>query len=310
MSRDQRQIHRILAEVASHYDLLGVEPDATDEAIKRAYYEKARAFHPDAHASSSVTLRREAERAMRDLNEAWNTLRSARARRAYDEDLARERAAFETAQDRRRDRRRRMHGEQAHTPLALGSGFRYWLGSTGMLSDDDGGARVALAVDGAGDLAPLQRLAPNGLWALHAQRAPIGDEQLHHLAGLRGLTFLDLSGTRVTDAGLLHLQGLFNLEVLMLWDTAITDEGLFLLRHLTSLRHLGLGNTAVTDAGLAHLFALHRLRVLQLWGTEVHGPGLSSLQGLKNLEIVTVPWKVRGRARRRLKRSLPVALIS
>lgn len=292
--------------MTSHYDLLGVEPDATEAQIKRAYYDKARAFHPDAHAAASVALRRQADRAMRDLNEAWNTLRNARTRRSYDEDLAQSRET----NDRRRSRRRRAQEHHNHPPLALGSGFRYWLGSTGILSSDDGEARVALAVDGATDLAPLERLAPNGLWALHAQRAPVTDNQLRHLAGLRGLSFLDLSGTAVTDAGLVHLQGLFNLEVLMLWDTAVTDEGLFLLRHLTSLRHLGLGNTAITDTGLAHLFALHRLRLLQLWGTEVHGPGLTSLHGLKALEIVTLPWKVRGGARRRLKRAIPTAAVT
>ena len=292
--------------MTSHYDLLGVEPNATSEQIKRAYYDKARAFHPDTHASSSATLKLEAEHAMRDLNVAWNTLRDLATRTAYDRDLVGERGV----QDRRRERRRRAHERRAHPPLSIGSGFRYWLGSSGVVAGDDGATRMALAVDGARDLTPLERLAPNGLWALHAQRSPVTDVQLRHLSGLRGLSFLDLSGTPVTDAGLVHLQGLFNLEVLMLWDTAITDEGLFLLRHLTSLRHLGLGNTAVTDAGLAHLFALHRLRLLQLWGTDVHGPGLSDLHGLKGLEIVTLPWKVRGGARRRLKRALPAAAIT
>lgn len=292
--------------MASHYDLLGVEPDATGEEIKRAYYDKARAFHPDAHAVSSPTLQVEAERAMRDLNEAWNTLRDPAARTAYDAGLVGER----DRQERRRGRRRLVQERRRHPPLAIGAGFRYWLGSSGLIAGDDGATRLALAVDGATDLAPLGNLAPNGLWALHASRSAITDVQLRHLAGLRGLTFLDLSGTLITDAGLVHLQGLFNLEVLMLWDTAITDEGLFLLRHLTALRHLGVGNTTVTDAGLAHLFALHRLRLLQLWGTNVHGPGLSYLHGLQALEIVTLPWKVRGGARRRLKRALPTANIT
>ncbi len=291
--------------MTSHYDLLGVAPDATSDEIKRAYYDKARAFHPDTHAASSATLKFEAEQAMRDLNRAWNTLRNSATRRVYDRDLA----AEHESQDRRRARRRRA-SERRHPPLSIGAGFRYWLGSSGLVAADDGTPRMALAIDGARDLSPLERLAPNGLWALHGQRAPVTDSQLRHLSGLRGLSFLDLSGTPITDAGLVHLQGLFNLEVLMLWDTAVTDEGLSLLRHLTSLRHLGVGNTAVTDAGLAHLFALHRLRLLQLWGTDVHGPGLTYLHGLKALEIVTLPWKVRGRARRRLKRALPAATIT
>ena len=79
---------------------------------------------------------------------------------------------------------------------------------------------------------------------------------------------------------------------------------LALLGRLPNLCHLGIGDTAVTDRGLRHLSGLQHLRLLQLWGTQVQGPGLAALHGLPALRPVTVPWRVRGGHRRRLRAAL------
>lgn len=285
--------------MTTHYDVLGVTADASIADIKRAYYDKARRLHPDAHARSTVSVRDESERAMQELNAAWNTLRSRELRDRYDRLLEVEAEAALAARAGRR--RRPGPGSPA---LSIGSGFRYWLG--GMA-----GGRVAagggfnLSVEGAASLEPLRMLAPDRLWSLHAQKSLVDDQNLAHLAGHRGLRHLDLSSTRVTDAGLVHLQELQRLQTLHLWNTAITDTGLAFVGRLKHLRELGLGNTSVTDAGLAELKHLTELRVVQLSGTAVQGPGLAHLHHLPELEMVMLPWRIRGRHRRRLRSAIP-----
>ena len=293
--------------VRNHYDVLGVHPTASFEEIKRAYYRRARAYHPDSHSASSSRVRDEAEKNMATLNAAWRVLRDDDLRLRYDQSLA-----HPDGETPHRTGRRTYVRRSRPSPPALlaANGFRYWLGSLGTAVRGEGGDnRYNLSVEGARDLAPLKVLAPDKLWGLHAENSRIGDEQLMHLAGMAGLRLLDLTGTPITDVGLLHLQGLENLESLALWHTRITDAGLTLVGRVTSLIHLGLGATAVTDAGLAHLRHLTNLRSIQLWGTEVRGPGLQHLHGLTNLEMITLPWRVRGRHRARLRKALPNALI-
>jgi curved DNA-binding protein CbpA len=282
----------------SHYEVLGVRPTASVAEIKRAYYRKARKYHPDAHAGSEGTTLEGAERAMAELNAAWSVLRSAERRADYDDELARP------------HRHRGSKARNIPTALMVGRGFRYWLGSAGYhVRRGESAARLCLSVEGATDLAPLRRLIPDGLAALHAQGARIGDPQMEQLKGMTGLQLLDVSGTRVTDEGLLHLLDLVELDHLSLWDTAVSDKGMKVVGHMTGLRHLGLGNTGVTDSGLAALAGLENLRILQLWGTKVSGPGLEHLHGLKKLQIVSLPRRVGGRFRRRLRAAVPGILV-
>lgn len=53
------------------YEVLGVARDATPEQLRRAYVEQARRHHPDRHLQSSPAVRTEADRRMREVNEAW-----------------------------------------------------------------------------------------------------------------------------------------------------------------------------------------------------------------------------------------------
>lgn len=292
--------------MTSHYDVLGVHHEATPGEIKQAYYRRARAFHPDAHAGSTNPVLAEAQRAMSELNEAWNVLRDDQLRVKYDRHLAAvaERERPSTTPGRRRRPAARRDAKPI-PQLSVANGFRYWMSSCGSRSTPERGTRIHLSVEGATDFSPLRDLAPNGLWGLHADRSAMDDAALVHLGGMHGLQLLDISSTSVGDAGLVHLQGLENLETLSLWDTAITDAGLRLIARIPSLCLLGLGRTRVTDAGLAHLAGLEHLRILQLWGTDVTGPGLAHLHRLPNLERVTLPRRVRGRHRRRLRRARP-----
>ncbi|MFQ5558102.1 MAG: DnaJ domain-containing protein, partial [Acidimicrobiales bacterium] len=56
-----------------HYEVLGVAPDASKAAIRRAYLVQARRFHPDFHGNDPAARER-AEHRMRLVNRAWEEL--------------------------------------------------------------------------------------------------------------------------------------------------------------------------------------------------------------------------------------------
>jgi curved DNA-binding protein CbpA len=65
--------------MTTFYDILGVSPQATADDIRRAFRQTAKRLHPDT-ADGTETL-------MRQLNEAYETLRDPDRREAYDEAL-------------------------------------------------------------------------------------------------------------------------------------------------------------------------------------------------------------------------------
>lgn len=71
----------------SYYDVLGVEAEATSEAIRRAYRRRARDLHPDRQGEAAPADAATAARAMQELNEAWRVLGDAKRRAAYDRSL-------------------------------------------------------------------------------------------------------------------------------------------------------------------------------------------------------------------------------
>lgn len=62
------------------YDVLGMQPDASDAALRLAYRRAARANHPDTNGEASAAR-------MADINAAWQVLRDPRRRREYDLEL-------------------------------------------------------------------------------------------------------------------------------------------------------------------------------------------------------------------------------
>lgn len=65
--------------MATFYDRLGVSPQASTEDIRRAFRQTAKKLHPDTAAGT--------EAQMRQLNEAYETLRDPQRRTAYDASL-------------------------------------------------------------------------------------------------------------------------------------------------------------------------------------------------------------------------------
>ena len=73
----------------THYEVLGVDPGADTETIRRAYLVVAKATHPDRRQTGDPARAARAETHIRLANAAWSTLRDPERRAAYDATLRR-----------------------------------------------------------------------------------------------------------------------------------------------------------------------------------------------------------------------------
>lgn len=82
--------------MATHYEILGVDPDASHDELKRAYLELALRYHPDRQTGADEAALERSSWRMREVNEAWQVLQSPGRRARYDDELAAERRRRET----------------------------------------------------------------------------------------------------------------------------------------------------------------------------------------------------------------------
>jgi len=75
----------------THYEVLGVAPDASSAEIRRAYLRLARDHHPDLHASGGDRAQSDAAERMQALNAAFAVVGDDGPRARYDATLADER---------------------------------------------------------------------------------------------------------------------------------------------------------------------------------------------------------------------------
>ena len=66
-----------------YYNILGVDPGASDDEIKRMYHKLSKKYHPDANITDP-DLRKWSEDRMKELNEAYDTLKDPVKRAMYD----------------------------------------------------------------------------------------------------------------------------------------------------------------------------------------------------------------------------------
>ncbi len=76
----------------THYQVLGVQPDAEDLVIKAAYRALAQRYHPDKWSGDKA----EAEQRMSEINDAYTVLSDAAKRREYDAELRGDEGATST----------------------------------------------------------------------------------------------------------------------------------------------------------------------------------------------------------------------
>ena len=70
-----------MSDKKDYYEVLGVEKNATDEEIKKAYRKMAKKYHPDANPDN----KQEAEAKFKEVNEAYETLSDSQKRQMYDQ---------------------------------------------------------------------------------------------------------------------------------------------------------------------------------------------------------------------------------
>jgi internalin A len=137
--------------------------------------------------------------------------------------------------------------------------------------------------------------------------AGVTDAGVAHIAKVKGLRSISLSGPQVTDAGLEGLAALSDLAEISLSGTAVTDAGVKRLTRLRDLMTLSLKGTKVTDAGLREVGALTKLMSLGLDDTAVSDATLRQLEGLDMLfflSLVRCP-NVTDEGIARLQKALP-----
>lgn len=108
----------------SYYTILGVQPDARHDQIRKAFRERVRACHPDRVANLDEDLRRLAEEKMVELNEAYAVLRNPARRAAYDNRHGRRAAAVPADEPVRAETAgadaRRLAADAVRSPLPPG----------------------------------------------------------------------------------------------------------------------------------------------------------------------------------------------
>ena len=70
-----------MANKRDYYEVLGVDKNATDEELKKAYRRLAKKYHPDANPDNKT----EAEAKFKEINEAYETLSDKQKRQMYDQ---------------------------------------------------------------------------------------------------------------------------------------------------------------------------------------------------------------------------------
>ncbi|MDD9932143.1 MAG: DnaJ domain-containing protein [Myxococcales bacterium] len=78
----------------SYYEVLGVAPESSIDAIKHAFHSFARKYHPDRH-HDEPELHSKSVRIYRRGTEAYRVLLNPEARRLYDQGLAEGRVRFD-----------------------------------------------------------------------------------------------------------------------------------------------------------------------------------------------------------------------
>lgn len=129
-----RTLTGILEEL-DYYQVLELAPDAPTSAIRAAYHQTSRRFHPDAHRDAPPELQTQVAQIAKRIAEAYSVLRDPRRRQVYDRQLAGDQARVRmplAEAEAQADRQRRDQHE-GRTP----NGRRYFALAKADLSRGD-----------------------------------------------------------------------------------------------------------------------------------------------------------------------------
>ncbi|MBU1220822.1 hypothetical protein KKF34_08650 [Myxococcota bacterium] len=112
---------------------------------------------------------------------------------------------------------------------------------------------------------------------LTSKPADFNDDDMYFLSFNKYLTYLRISGTKISDKGLIHIANMTGLKTLDVSNNRIGDEGMKYLGKLENLTSLNLSQTLVTDAGLVELKNLKSLYSISINDVNVTGQGLRHL---------------------------------
>ncbi|HMO80631.1 MAG TPA: DnaJ domain-containing protein [Pyrinomonadaceae bacterium] len=157
-------------ESETFYDLLGVDEKAGIDEIKHAYFGMAKLFHPDRYHKEEPTTLRRIQVAFTNLAHAYETLKNAESRKAYDFKVRKELEA-------REQRRAQGLGENevAEDVKATSSRENFEEGMKALADDDYDAASTFLA-------RAVHYSPENALYRAYYGHALSGDDRMRHKA--------------------------------------------------------------------------------------------------------------------------------
>jgi internalin A len=125
--------------------------------------------------------------------------------------------------------------------------------------------------------------------ALFLSGTRVGDATLvAAVASLKDLQILDLADTKVSDEGLRSMSDHPEVHDLNIANTRVTDKSSVFLRKLPKLDTLVLTNTAIGDDCLSEVGKKSAMLRLYIGGTKVTGRGLEQIKPLTNLRVLNL----------------------
>jgi curved DNA-binding protein CbpA len=118
-----RELYPRLGEL-THYEVLGLQPDADKAAIRHSYFTLSKRFHPDSYFGKNLgTFKSQMEAIFTRLTDAYEVLGKKKKREAYDRYLSRNAAvsAVEHQMERGVERTEAMSGAPTEQPSIEGS---------------------------------------------------------------------------------------------------------------------------------------------------------------------------------------------
>jgi serine/threonine protein kinase/WD40 repeat protein len=127
----------------------------------------------------------------------------------------------------------------------------------------------------------LSNISARSFTQLWLRSPSLTDDALRHLSGWEADWLSLLSAAKISDAGIKHVAQMKRVHFLQLSGTSVTNTGLAdLCRSRPELSILELDETQVTDEGLVHLAQLRQLEEVSLLKTKVTETGVAKVKKL------------------------------